>query len=42
MEGPVAELLRARGNEYGAVTGRSRRCGWIDLPLLRYAQMIMA
>src|SRR5690242_9450463 len=40
VEGPVAEQLRARGNEYGAVTGRSRRCGWIDLPLLRYAQMI--
>jgi len=36
----VADQLRARGNEYGAVTGRPRRCGWIDLPLLRYAQMI--
>jgi adenylosuccinate synthase len=34
------ELLRARGNEYGAVTGRPRRCGWLDLPLLRYADMI--
>ena len=34
------EELRARGNEYGAVTGRPRRCGWIDLPLLRYAAMI--
>ena len=33
-------LLRARGNEYGAVTGRPRRCGWLDLPLLRYAGMI--
>jgi adenylosuccinate synthase len=40
VEGEVADLLRARGNEYGAVTGRSRRCGWVDLPLLRYAQMI--
>jgi adenylosuccinate synthase len=36
----VADQLRARGNEYGAVTGRPRRCGWIDLPLLRYAVMI--
>jgi len=36
----VADQLRARGKEYGAVTGRPRRCGWIDLPLLRYAQMI--
>jgi adenylosuccinate synthase len=34
------EQLRARGNEYGAVTGRPRRTGWLDLPLLRYAGMI--
>jgi adenylosuccinate synthase len=34
------DLLRTRGNEYGAVTGRPRRCGWLDLPLLRYAGMI--
>jgi adenylosuccinate synthase len=36
----IADHLRARGNEYGAVTGRPRRCGWLDLPLLRYAVMI--
>jgi adenylosuccinate synthase len=36
----TGEAIRARGNEYGAVTGRPRRCGWIDLPLLRYAVMI--
>src|SRR5438270_4453359 len=29
----MGEKLRAKGNEYGAVTGRPRRCGWIDLPL---------
>ena len=40
VEGAIADQLRARGNEYGAVTGRPRRCGWIDLPLLRYAQII--
>src|SRR2546429_876490 len=40
VEGPNGDLLRARGNEYGAVTGRPRRCGWLDLPLLRYAGMI--
>jgi adenylosuccinate synthase len=40
IQGPIAEDLRKRGMEYGAVTGRPRRCGWIDLPLLRYAQMI--
>ena len=34
------EELRKRGNEYGAVTGRPRRTGWIDLPQLRYAGMI--
>jgi len=34
------EQLRERGNEFGAVTGRPRRCGWLDLPLLRYAGMI--
>ncbi len=36
----LGEKLRARGNEYGAVTGRPRRCGWLDLPLLRYSVMI--
>jgi len=36
----MGEKLRAKGKEYGAVTGRPRRCGWIDLPLLRYARNI--
>jgi adenylosuccinate synthase len=36
----VGELIRKRGNEFGAVTGRPRRCGWLDLPLLRYSGMI--
>ena len=36
----VGDKIRARGNEFGAVTGRPRRCGWIDLPLLRYSGMI--
>ena len=40
IQDSVADQLRARGNEYGAVTGRPRRCGWLDLPLLRYAVMI--
>ncbi len=31
-----AEWLRERGGEYGSTTGRPRRCGWLDLPLLRY------
>ena len=36
----VGEDLRARGNEYGAVTGRPRRCGWLDLPMLRYSNQV--
>ena len=40
IAGPVGDELRKRGNEFGAVTGRPRRCGWLDLPLLRYARMI--
>jgi adenylosuccinate synthase len=36
----AGDMLRGRGNEFGAVTGRPRRCGWLDLPLLRYAGMI--
>jgi len=36
----VGDGIRARGNEFGAVTGRPRRCGWLDLPLLRYSGMI--
>lgn len=32
--------LRDRGHEYGATTGRPRRCGWLDLPALKYSCMI--
>jgi adenylosuccinate synthase len=39
-KGTVGENIRKRGNEYGAVTGRPRRTGWLDLPLLRYSGMI--
>ena len=35
-----AKEVRDRGREYGAVTGRPRRCGWLDLVVLRYAKMI--
>jgi len=38
--GAEGEDLRKRGNEFGAVTGRPRRTGWLDLPLLRYACMV--
>ncbi len=36
----TGKLIRDLGHEYGAVTGRERRCGWIDLVALRYAIMI--
>jgi adenylosuccinate synthase len=36
----IGDALRARGQEYGAVTGRPRRCGWLDMPLLRYSNKI--
>jgi adenylosuccinate synthase len=32
----LGEKIRRAGNEYGSVTGRPRRCGWFDAPLLRY------
>jgi adenylosuccinate synthase len=32
----VGESIRKAGNEFGSVTGRPRRCGWFDVPLLRY------
>jgi len=35
--GPDGEKLRERGGEYGAVTGRPRRCGWFDVPAARYS-----
>jgi len=36
-EGPEGEAIRAAGNEYGATTGRPRRCGWFDTVAMRYA-----
>lgn len=36
----VGQKIREIGHEYGATTGRDRRCGWIDLPALKYAIMI--
>lgn len=36
----VGQGMRDRGNEYGSVTKRPRRCGWLDLPALKYAVMI--
>jgi adenylosuccinate synthase len=36
----TGDLLRREGQEFGAVTGRPRRCGWFDVPLLKYTAMV--
>ena len=36
----TGEKIRNTGAEFGATTGRPRRCGWLDLPALKYAIMI--
>lgn len=36
----VGELIRTKGNEFGTVTGRPRRCGWFDAVIVRYAARI--
>ena len=36
----AGDRIRQRGNEFGAVTGRPRRCGWFDAPLMRYSAAI--
>ena len=36
----TGEMLRQNGHEFGATTGRQRRCGWLDLPALKYAVML--
>ncbi len=33
----IGETIGRKGHEFGATTGRKRRCGWLDLPLLKYA-----
>ncbi len=40
LDDATGEALRAAGHEFGATTGRPRRCGWIDLVALRYAIML--
>jgi len=37
LDNAVGERLRSRGAEFGATTGRPRRCGWLDIPALRLA-----
>jgi adenylosuccinate synthase len=40
LEDEIGEKLRQIGREFGATTGRARRCGWIDIPALKYAIML--
>jgi len=40
LENTIGETIRKQGHEYGATTGRPRRCGWLDLPALKYAIML--
>ncbi len=40
LDNEVGERLRQEGQEFGSTTGRPRRCGWIDLPQLRYTIML--
>ena len=40
MPSELGSRLREAGDEYGATTGRPRRCGWLDLPALRYAARV--
>lgn len=40
LTGEDGERIRVAGNEFGSTTGRPRRCGWLDIPQLKYATMI--
>lgn len=40
LDDETGEAIRKSGHEFGSTTGRPRRCGWLDLPALRYAVMI--
>src|SRR6056297_1014749 len=37
LKGKIGEKLRKKGNEFGVTTGRPRRCGWLDIPVLKHA-----
>lgn len=40
LNNETGELLRSKGHEFGATTGRARRCGWLDMVALKYSVMI--
>ncbi len=40
QDNDIGQEIRNKGGEFGATTGRPRRCGWLDLPLLRYSSIV--
>lgn len=40
LKDEIGEKIRQKGNEFGTTTGRPRRCGWLDLVMLKYAKMV--
>jgi adenylosuccinate synthase len=40
LDGDIGETMQRQGNEFGATTGRERRCGWLDIVALKYACML--
>ncbi len=40
LEDGMGEFIRVQGNEFGSTTGRPRRCGWVDIPTLKYTIML--
>ena len=40
LENQIGERLRAVGHEFGTTTGRPRRCGWLDIPVVQYSNML--
>jgi len=40
LVGEIGHRIREAGNEFGTTTGRPRRCGWLDLPIVRYAARV--
>jgi adenylosuccinate synthase len=40
LDNAIGEQMRQTGREFGSTTGRARRCGWLDIPALKYACMI--
>merc|ERR1712223_674950 len=40
QDNEIGEFLQTKGHEWGVTTGRKRRCGWLDIPLLKYTSMV--